>query len=505
MTEQTQAFRLPDVGEGLTEAEIVAWHVAVGDRVEVNQVLVEIETAKSIVELPSPFEGRVVALLAAVGDTVPVGEAIIEVGTEGAVATVNSAGSADSADSAGAVDSAGAADTAGPTAPATPPEEEQTPKLLVGYGATDPGSSSRRRRRAPATSSGTAAGAAHASVINALTTPALEVPARPATPAQHEGALEKPRAKPPVRGLAKQLGIDLATVEATGPNGTISRDDVRRAADGPASQAAGIATGSAAVTTAATSTAITATTFDTSATTAAATEPTRIPIKGVRKATAAAMVQSAFTAPHVTEFITIDVTPSLELIAEVQQRREFKDIKLTPLSLIARAYLRAISRTPMATAHWDEEAQEIVLPGTVNLGIAAATPRGLLVPNIKGAERLGWAELAAAIGELAATARAGKTQPADLAGGSTTITNIGVFGIDTGTPILNPGETAILAVGAIQRRPWVVGTGEAERIEPRSVMQLALSFDHRVLDGAEGSRLLADTAEILANPGLALL
>ena len=159
----------------------------------------------------------------------------------------------------------------------------------------------------------------------------------------------------------------------------------------------------------------------------------------------------------------------------------------------------------MATAHWNEDTQEIVLPGTVNLGIAAATPRGLLVPNIKHADDLGLRDLAQAIGDLAATARAGKTQPADLAHGSTTITNIGVFGIDTGTPILNPGETAILAMGAIQRRPWVVGTGADERIEARSVMQLALSFDHRVLDGAEGSRLLADTAEVLANPGLALL
>ena len=455
ITQTAQIFRLPDVGEGLTEAEIVSWHVAVGDSVAVNQVLCEIETAKSIVELPSPFEGTVLALLAAAGDTVPVGESIIE------VASVET--ETESAVGAHA---------------ATQAAEPETPKLLVGYGATDPGRSRRRRARGSANASG----ASHSASAPQNTTQerAIDV--------AHNS--EKPRAKPPVRGLAKQLGIDLAEVAPTGPDGTVSRDDVRRAAEHAGAGPIQLDT----IYSQAGHDAITAT-----------DEPTRIPIKGVRKAMAAAMVHSAFTAPHVTEFVTVDVTRTLELIEEVRQRREFRDIRLTPLSLVARAYLLAISRTPMSTAHWDEEAGEIVLPRTVNLGIAAATPRGLLVPNIKGAGALGLLELARAIGELAAMARAGRTPPADLAGGDTTITNIGVFGIDTGTPILNPGETAILAVGAIQRRPWVVGTGEAERIEPRSIMQLALSFDHRVLDGAEGSRLLADTAEILANPGLALL
>lgn len=445
--QQIQAFRLPDVGEGLTEAEIVAWHVSTGDAVAVNQVLVEIETAKSIVELPSPFEGTVVALLAAVGDTVPVGEAIIEV-------------------SAANTQGAETQPPAGSTHIEPEAREENAPKLLVGYGASDPGHS-RRRRRARSGSS--------ASPTAAASTPLSEPRSSTATTG---GGSAKPQAKPPVRGLARRLGVDLTRVTPTGPNGTISRDDVSRASEHAS---------------------------DTHRPTPDTAGTTRIPIKGVRKATAAAMVQSAFTAPHVTEFITIDVTRSLELIEEIRQRREFRDLKLTPLSLVARAYLLAISRTPMAAAHWSEESAEIVVPGTVNLGIAAATPRGLLVPNIKNAGALGLAELAQAIGALAETARSGKTPPADLAGGATTITNVGVFGVDTGTPILNPGETAILAVGAIQRRPWVVGTGDAERIEPRSIMQLALSFDHRVLDGAEGSRLLADTAAVLENPGLALL
>lgn len=459
-TQQAQTFCLPDVGEGLTEAEIVAWHVAPGDSVKVNQVIVEIETAKSIVELPSPFAGVVASLLAEVGESVPVGAGIISVETAAAQAAEGQAPERRAAEGQATTD------------------EQDTPKLLVGYGATEHGQNRRRRRHSsPAESSAPA----------------------PRPKVQSAGSHERPgtvRAKPPVRGLAKQLGVDLRSIAATGPNGTVSREDVLRAeaSHQPLLEAAQ------------------QTTTATAATPAAATSrptnqaaATRIPIKGVRKATAAAMVTSAFTAPHVTEFITIDVTATLDLLAEIQQRPEFRELKLTPLTLVARAYLLAIERTPIAVAHWDDAAQEIVLPGSVNLGIAAATPRGLLVPNIKAADQLNLADLAAAISDLATTARAGKTPQSALSGGSTTITNIGVFGIDTGTPILNPGETSILAVGTIQRRPWVVGEAEHERIEPRSVLQLALSFDHRVLDGAEGSRLLADTAAILRNPGLALL
>lgn len=490
ISQETQVFRLPDVGEGLTEAEIVAWHVAAGDQIKVNQVLCEIETAKSIVELPSPFEGTVATLLAAVGDTVPVGYAIIEVASpEGSYSSSATTTSTSSIATSANAQPQVAANTEAVATQSPEATTAETPKLLVGYGATDPGQSRRRRARGGAVS------------IAASTTAA----------ATASDERVKPRAKPPVRGLAKQLGVDLNEVRPTGPNGTVTREDVQRAASTLGStspNANGILFETK-------NTGTTGTRSGAEHRTNAqprgdkpkanGTSSIRIPIKGVRKATAAAMVESAFTAPHVTEFITVDVTASLELLEQVQRRREFADVKLTPLSLVARAYLRAISRTPMAAAHWDDAAQEIVVPGSVNLGIAAATPRGLLVPNIKGANELGLLELAQAIGGLAATARAGKTPPTDLAGGDTTITNIGVFGIDTGTPILNPGETTILAVGAIQRRPWVVGSGETERIEPRSVMQLALSFDHRVLDGAEGSRLLSDAAEVLTNPGLALL
>ncbi|OBA92683.1 branched-chain alpha-keto acid dehydrogenase subunit E2 [Mycolicibacterium fortuitum] len=413
MTDNAELFHLPDVGEGLTEAEIVSWRVEVGDEVAINQVIVEIETAKSLVELPSPYAGTVIGLMAEAGQTVAVGTPIIAIAAKSA---------------------------------------SEEPKLLVGYGSRDDGQAGRRRRRAQQS--------------------AVE-PRPPATG-------RSPRAKPPVRKLARVLGVDLAGIEPSGLDGIVTRADVLAAhGTDPVVESASGATQSDAV--------------------------TRIPIKGVRKHMAAAMVQSAFTAPHVTEFVTVDMTETLVFKDRLAQHRDFRGAKITPLALVARAYLLALARTPIANGHWDEQAQEIVVSDAVNLGIAAATDRGLVVPNIRAANRLSLRQLVDEITELASTARAGKTPPEAMRDGTTTITNVGVFGVDTGTPILNPGETAILAVGAIRRLPWVVGTGSAERIEPRSVLQLALSFDHRVLDGQHGSQLLADTAAVLADPGMGLL
>jgi pyruvate dehydrogenase E2 component (dihydrolipoamide acetyltransferase) len=284
-------------------------------------------------------------------------------------------------------------------------------------------------------------------------------------------------AKPPVRKLAKTLGVDLGAVVATGPNGTISREDVQQAVNAP----------------------VAATTVP------ARDAETRIAIKGVRKHTAAAMVASAFTAPHVTEFITVDVSEMMELRKRIGARPEFAGVKVSPLLFVARAVLWAARRTPIINSTWDEAAGEIVVKHYVNLGIAAATERGLIVPNIKGAQSMSLLELAQAIGTLTDTARAGRTAPADMSGGTFTITNVGVFGVDTGTPILNPGEAAILAFGAIRRQPWVLGSGDDERIEPRWVTQLAVSFDHRSVDGQQGSEFLADVAAVLRDPGLALL
>ncbi|WP_019056852.1 dihydrolipoamide acetyltransferase family protein [Streptomyces prunicolor] len=438
-----QQFLLPDVGEGLTEAEILAWSVRPGDVVEVNQIIVEVETAKAAVELPSPYAGVVSALHAEVGDLLPVGKPLITIDT------------GVPGEAAGGEPDGGAVQE---------PDSEQA-ALLVGYGPQGTGAGRRRRRPA------------HHAQSQRADSVEVNVP---------EPAAARPAAKPPVRKLAKDLGVDLTTVAPTGPGNTITREDVHEAARGATPQAAPAPSPHAWQT--------------------ARASETRIPIRGVRKHTAAAMVASAFTAPHVTEFITVDVTATMRLRELVAGRREFRDLRVTPLLFFARAFMIALAKTPEANSSWDEAAQEIVLKHYVNLGVAAATDRGLVVPNIKGAERMSLLELTQALADLTATARAGRTSPQDMTGGTVTLTNVGVFGVDTGTPILNPGEAAILAVGAVRRMPWVVRDDDGnERIEPRWGTQLALSFDHRLMDGRQGSELLANTAQILQEPGLAML
>jgi pyruvate dehydrogenase E2 component (dihydrolipoamide acetyltransferase) len=310
-------------------------------------------------------------------------------------------------------------------------------------------------------------------------------PAVPATPVTEPApASVHVLAKPPVRKLAKDLGVDLTTVTPTGPNATISREDVQAAASGtPSAPAAAVAAPS----------------YDT------AERERREPIKGVRKMMGQAMVDSAFTAPHVTEWVTVDVTRTMEFVERLRQHREFRDVKVSPLLVLARACMLAMRRTPEINSYWDDQAQEIVYKSYVNLGIAAATPRGLVVPNVKDAERLSLRELADALGALTATARDGKTQPAEMSGGTFTITNVGVFGVDAGTPIINPGESAILCFGAVRKQPWVVSTDAGDEIAIRQVTQLALSFDHRHVDGEKGSRFLADVAAIMEDPASGLL
>nr|WSY49990.1 2-oxo acid dehydrogenase subunit E2 [Streptomyces sp. NBC_00886] len=437
-----QQFLLPDVGEGLTEAEILAWSVRPGDIVEVNQIIVEVETAKAAVELPSPYAGVVSALHADVGDSLAVGKPLITIDTE-------------------TPGKAAGAPPDGPTAQRQDPEQAA---LLVGYGPQGPGTGRRRRRpahaqhRTPDRADGVEGGDPDRTAARAA-------------------------AKPPVRKLAKDLGVDLTAVAPTGPGGTITREDVHGAARRAAPQ-----------------------TPHTPVPDASRASETRVPVRGVRRHTAAAMVASAFTAPHVTEFITVDVTATMRLRELVAGRREFRDLRVTPLLFFARALLIALAKTPEANSSWDEGAQEIVLKHYVNLGVAAATDRGLVVPNIKGADRMSLQELAQALASLTATARAGRTSLQDMTGGTVTLTNVGVFGVDTGTPILNPGEAAILAVGAVRRMPWVVRDDNGdERVEPRWVTQLALSFDHRLMDGRQGSELLAGIAETLHEPGLAML
>ena len=449
-------FKLPDVGEGLTEADIVSWHVKPGDQVEVNQIIVEIETAKAVVELPSPWDGTVARLLVEEGQTVDVGTPIIAVEVAGAGSAV--AGKNDSAERSVVP---APATTAPPPAEA-PPAEEGPPErqaVLVGYGVK--ASSTARRARKPA---------------------AAAEPAVAANPAV-EPALIRALAKPPVRRLAKDLGINLAELTGSGPDGTITRDDVHRAAGGTTLRSEQEVVENGART----------------ASLAVVPSPAgeeRIPVRGVRKHMAAAMVSSAFTAPHVTEFLQVDVTETMAAVRRVRDLPEYAEVRVSPLLFVARALLTAVRRHPMVNSSWDEGAQEIVVKHYVNLGIAVAAERGLLVPNVKNAGELSLPELARSLQALTETARAGKATPADLAGGTITITNVGVFGVDGGTPILTPGEAAILAFGQVRDAPWVVDG----QLAVRSVCTLSLSFDHRIIDGELGSALLRDVGAMLEDP-----
>ncbi|MER5379263.1 dihydrolipoamide acetyltransferase family protein [Streptomyces sp. NPDC002688] len=462
-------FKMPDVGEGLTEAEILKWYVQPGDTVTDGQVVCEVETAKAAVELPIPYTGVVAELHFPEGTTVDVGQVIIAVDVSGGTAPAQ-------APAAPAV----------PAAPAAPvveaaPAEEAKPQgrkpVLVGYGVAE--SSTKRRPR-----KGAEVPAQQSETLYAATAIQGELNG-------HGHAVQqRPLAKPPVRKLAKDLGVDLATVTPSGPDGIITREDVHAAA-APAQAPAPVAAPAPQEAPARVQpqAPAPAASYD-------GARETRVPVKGVRKATATAMVGSAFTAPHVTEFVTIDVTRTMRLVDELRQDKDMQGLRVNPLLLIAKALLVAIKRNPAVNASWDEANQEIVQKHYVNLGIAAATPRGLIVPNIKDAHTKTLPQLAESLGELVATAREGKTSPAAMQGGTVTITNVGVFGVDTGTPILNPGESAILAVGAIKLQPWV----HKGKVKPRQVTTLALSFDHRMVDGELGSKVLADTAAVLEQP-----
>ncbi|HEV8277833.1 MAG TPA: dihydrolipoamide acetyltransferase family protein [Streptosporangiaceae bacterium] len=519
---EVKQFKLPDVGEGLTEADIVAWHVKPGDSVSVNQIIVEIETAKAVVELPSPYEGVVTGLLAEVGQTVDVGTPIIAVdvggedgggtgpattdvparstpaGTsavaepEGAAAGA-SAGGGDAADVAargtgadGLRDEA-LADDLVPRPPAegavepgvegSPAPKVERQAVLVGYGVKLGATKRRQRKGAGArgrSDAGAAAGAAAPGAAAAQPSPAPVATAEPsAAPGQRAADADgdaRPVAKPPVRKMAKDLGVDLAGVVGTGPDGTITREDVQAAVAGGAAPEPVVQIAGA--------------------------REERIAVRGVRKHTAAAVTGSAFTAPHVTEFLQVDVTETMETVRRLRDLPEFAELRPSPLLLVAKALLLAVARHPMINSSWDEAANEIVVKHYVNLGIAAATDRGLIVPNVKDAHTLSLAGLARALAELAVAAREGKSRPADLAGGTITITNVGVFGVDAGTPILTPGEAAILAFGQVREMPWV---HEGE-LAVRRVTTLSLSFDHRIVDGDLGSAVLRDVGEMLTDP-----
>jgi 2-oxoisovalerate dehydrogenase E2 component (dihydrolipoyl transacylase) len=468
-------FKLPDVGEGLTEADIVSWHVKPGDTVEINQIIVEIETAKAVVELPSPWAGTVSALLAAEGDTVDVGTPIISVEVAGTEVP-----------SAGAETAAPAAKPAEATTPAAGQQEpEQGPParqaVLVGYGVK-PGATTRRPRKVPSTRPASYPATPSAPPQGGLGGRGVP-PAGGGTGGVVLPGASRALAKPPVRKLAKDLGVDLAVLTGSGPQGSVTREDVQRAAGDATvrSDHGSAVTGARPAVPAAPS--------------PSGTEE-RIPVRGVRKHTAAAMVASAFSAPHVTEFLQVDVTETMAAVRRARELPEFAGVKVSPLLFVAKALLVAVARHPVINSSWDEAAQEIVVKHYVNLGIAVAAERGLLVPSVKGAHALPLAGLARALDELAAAARAGKATPADLSGGTITITNVGVFGVDAGTPILSPGEAAILAFGQVRDLPWV-HQGE---LAVRKVTTLSLSFDHRIVDGQLGSAVLRDVGSMLEDP-----
>ena len=479
MTERT--FHLPDVGEGLTEADIVQWKVKTGDTVAVNDVIVEIETAKSLVELPSPYAGTVSALLVDEGQTVDVGAPIISV-TAGS--PVQESGQQPGA----------------PMTPAPVPaadDDEQPSASLTGTGPKADAVKRRPRVSNPAPDSPAPGSRAQVSAAPVESAPAApksasapsrsldgRAPGVAAAGAAVQDTLtrliQRVLAKPPVRKAAKDLGINLADVPATGPSGEVTKQDlISYQAQRESEQDS-------------------ADTFWAGAQKSRDQRIERIPVKGVRKATAKAMVESAFSAPHVSIFVDVDASRTMEFVKRLKASRDFEGIKVSPLLILAKAVIWAAARNPSVNATWAGD--EILVKHFMNLGIAAATPRGLMVPNIKDAQDLSLKELAIALNTLATTARAGKTPPTDMRDGTLTITNIGALGIDTGTPIINPGEVAIVAFGTIKQKPWVLD-GE---VLPRWVTTLGGSFDHRVVDGDLSARFMADVASILEEPALLL-
>jgi pyruvate dehydrogenase E2 component (dihydrolipoamide acetyltransferase) len=531
-------FNLPDLGEGLTEGEILAWLVKVGDTIELNQPIVEVETAKAAVEIPAKWGGVVTRIFHEAGTTVEVGSPIVAIDTDPSAGPLPSEGQAPgggpvpSAESLAAVERAPEEGSVEPGMIGGPAPGGRT-AVLVGYGPRT--TSAKRRPRSSGTPSASPTATPPPSVVSppvappssvtptpgpaaavpdsvaaaSTATPAAPGSAAPAAPgaavpaapgaAAAPGAPAVPGAaapanghrtgpvlaKPPVRKLARDLGIDLSRLTGSGPNGSVTREDVQQAAASPAQ-----AEGAAASVIAAPAGAV----FD-------ASREQRIPIKGVRKLTAENMVASAFTAPHVTEFLTVDVTRSMRALDKIKARPEFREVRISPLLLVAKAVLLAVKRHPMVNSTWSGATGEIVMKEYVNLGIAAATERGLIVPNIKDAGRLTLRELAEALNTLVQVAKSGKTPPSDMSGGTLSITNVGVFGVDTGTPILPPGESAILAFGAIREMPWV----HKGKIKIRQVTTLGLSFDHRIVDGELGSKFLRDVGAFLTDPEATLL
>ncbi len=451
-----EIFLLPDVGEGLVEAEIVTWKVKVGDVVILNQPLVDIETAKATVELPSPYAGRVLALHGDVGDVMEVHKPLItfEVGGEAG-------------------------------APTPEPRNGEAPvgegreAVLIGYGvANEDGLATRKHRRTTSTGR-------------------LASSAPPAIALVSSGGA--PRSTPPVRLYAKQHGIDLSSLTGSGRDGLITRGDVERAVGNPAGALAPAPSRVSAPITGPNATSR----FvgrDLESWSSGPKEE-RIPVRGVLRSMADAMVQSAFSAPHAAVWVRVDATKTVELLAALKKHPNMATLRLSPLTIIALAVCDAARHYPGINSSFDSSTNEVVVRRCVNLGIAADTPRGLIVPNIKGADQLDLVGMAEALSVLVDKARNGTTTPNEMIGTTLSITNVGPFGVDAAVPILPPGTGAILAIGQIAKAPWVVD----DAVVVRHVVEVAMSFDHRQVDGAMASAVLSHIGRFLQDPATALL
>ena len=465
-------YCMPDPGEGLTEGEVVSWQVSPGDTVKINDVLCEVETAKSIVELPSPFAGTVAKLCAEPGETVAVGAPLVTI-DDGS---------------------------------------EDEPEFLVGHVTAEPGRRRRRRRGAAVSTERAREEGVDTHPEQSVSEPQHDAEAKPEQRLTESASRQDPPrmdrtahilAKPPARRLAADLGIDLSQVTGTGPQGAVTRSDVKAAAhDGAAAAGdAGASCGDAEL--------ANLSVMSRRLLGGAPTEPDghtrKVPVRGVRKVTAKAVKESLDTKALVTAFLTCDVTPTMELVNRLRADRRFKGLRVSPLTVWCKAVCLAMGRTPIINAAWDDATDQIVFRDHINLGIAAATPRGLMVPVVRDAQDMTMLELATEITRIVAIAKEDKLQPPDYADGTFSITNVGVFGLDAGTPVVNRTESAILVLGALARRPWVVRTGDDERVVPRWVTTMSLGFDHRLIDGEQGSTFLHDVAEILSDPASAML
>lgn len=454
----TKEFRLPDLGEGLTEAEIVNWLVKEGEEVELNQPLVEVETEKALVEIPSPFAGVVKRVHNEIGQKVEVGSVIVTFETEGAEEEA-------------------------------PVKEGGRREVLVGYGPEEEGAGRRRRRKI-----GKRNGAEAEEAEPEPATPAAQAPqAAPPAPA---AAVAKPAAlrsvestakvlaTPPVRKLAKDLGVEIDTLAGSGPGGRVTREDVMAAAQGGAPAAAQPAPVAPAAAPAVSRAAV------------APGSEERIPVRAIRRSIAEKMVRSYTQIPHVTEWLQIDATEMMKLRKDLSASPEAEGGKISPLPILVKALIAAIRKYPLVNSSWDDETNEIVVKHYYHVGIAADTDRGLLVPVIRNADQLNVFDISSEVVRLATAARDHSIGPNELTGSTITITNVGSFGMDSGTPIINHPEASILATGVIASRPWVVD-GE---IVPRDIMTLGLSFDHRIIDGAYAGRFLRYLGDLVEKP-----